>query len=105
MNAPAPLPYRITKMELYRFLLRLRSEGAEIHVVPVASDGWHVKVDGHRRSNLELSGMCNAAGVRDGVHYPFSDPGCYLITLDRIGMDSETQTIFDAASRGEWREK
>ena len=100
-KATDPIPYRLTKVELYRYLKKLNSKGVEIFITrPWGNDGWQIRVDNYPP---ELPPFCESSKVSPaGDHWPLNETD-YVIVLARIGMDAATQALFDAAANGDWR--
>lgn len=97
------IPYRMTKLTLYRYLVKLRKLEVEIGVRECGRDGWFVRINNHGRLN-EIAGICEAVNMRPDDHYKLTDTD-YLITLTRIGMDETIQDLFGGAAVGRWIER
>jgi len=101
MGAVRPVPYRITKQELYRFLLKLHQRGVEIVVTtPWGEDGWQIRLNNH--GSQELSAICESTQVKSGGDHWALNEHDYVIILARVGMPENIQVLFDGAALGRW---
>jgi len=104
MAAAKPIPFRLTKLDLYQFLLKLHKREVEILVTtPWGEDGWQIRVNNHQ--SKDIAPICDSARVHQGGDHWALNATDYVIILARTGMDPDIQVLFDGIAMGRWVER